>query len=166
MDLDSQICYCFHIKKRKIVIFVKQTRPKRASQISECFGAGTGCGWCIPFLRRIHHQIVAGDIVESDDISPAEYEALRASYRQEIRDGTPARTTHDTAVVPPELEESVAPAIERRLAAILLEIHGQNEHQHDKADREFQGLPAQRNEERCSRKCADHSAYQDPADTR
>ncbi len=108
MDLDSQICYCFHIKKRKIVNFVKQTRPKRASQISECFGAGTGCGWCIPFLRRIHHQIVAGDIVESDDISPAEYEALRASYRQEVRDGTRARNTHDTAVVPPELEENVA----------------------------------------------------------
>ncbi len=107
MDLDSQICYCFHIKKRKIVNFVKQTRPKRASQISECFGAGTGCGWCIPFLKRIHHQIVAGDIVESDDISPAEYEALRANYRQEVRDGTRTRNTHGMAVVPPELEESV-----------------------------------------------------------
>ncbi len=109
MDLDSQICYCFHIKKRKIVNFVKQTRPKRASQISECFGAGTGCGWCIPFLIRIHHQVVAGDIVESEDISPAEYEALRASYRQEVRDGTRDRNTHAAAVVPPEFEASIAP---------------------------------------------------------
>ena len=102
MNLDGQLCYCFHITKRKIVNFVKRTRPKRASQISECFGAGTGCGWCIPFLRRIHRQVVAGDIVESDDISPSEYEAMRATYRREVREGTRARNTHDTTGEPAE----------------------------------------------------------------
>ncbi len=107
MNLDSQHCYCFHITKRKIVNFVRQTRPRRASQVSECFGAGTGCGWCIPFLRRIHRQVVAGDIVESDDISPAEYEARRARYRQEVRDGTRARNTHDTAGEREDLDDGV-----------------------------------------------------------
>ena len=104
MNLDSTLCYCFHVKKRKIVNFVKQTRPRRASQIAECFGAGTGCGWCIPFLKRIHQQVVAGDIVESDDISPAEYEAMRAAYRQGVREGIRTRNSHDMETVPPELE--------------------------------------------------------------
>ena len=91
MDLDEKLCYCFHIPKRKIVNFVKQTRPKRASQISECFGAGTGCGWCIPFLIRIHEQIIGDDAVEADDITPAEYEAMRQRYRDKIKDGTGQR---------------------------------------------------------------------------
>lgn len=87
MDLDSTLCFCFHIRKRKIVNFVKQTRPRRASQISDCFGAGTGCGWCIPFLKQIHRQIVAGDIVEAGDISAAEYETMRLEYLRGIREG-------------------------------------------------------------------------------
>jgi len=109
MDLDSTLCYCFRIKKRKIVNFVKQTRPRRASQISECYGAGTGCGWCIPFLKRIHRQIVAGDIVEGEDITPAEYEAMRAAYRAGVRDGTRERNAHDSDVLPPELEGKLKP---------------------------------------------------------
>ena len=109
MDLEGTLCYCFHVKKRKIVNFVKQTRPRRASQISECFGAGTGCGWCIPFLKRIHRQVVAGDIVESDDINPTEYEALRAAYRAGVRDGTRERNTQDTEALPPELESKFGP---------------------------------------------------------
>ena len=97
---DDTICYCFHISKRKIVNFVKRERPRRASQISECFGAGTGCGWCIPFLRKIHREIVAGDIVEADDVSASEYEAMRAGYRQDINDGKRTRNHHsDTSSV-------------------------------------------------------------------
>ena len=87
MKPDDPLCYCFHISKRKIVNYVRRERPPRASQISECFGAGTGCGWCIPFLTRIHREIVAGDIVEAADISATDYEAMRASYRREVRDG-------------------------------------------------------------------------------
>lgn len=104
MDLDAKLCYCFHISKRKIVNYVKQTRPKRASQISDCFGAGTGCGWCIPFLTRIHQQVVAGDIVESEDLTAEEYEAMRASYRRGVRDGTHTKNTHGADTLPPELD--------------------------------------------------------------
>jgi NAD(P)H-nitrite reductase large subunit len=94
MQLDDKLCYCFHISKRKIVNYVKRERPRRASQISECFGAGTGCGWCIPFLRKIHQEIVAGDIVEADDVTASEYEAMRAGYRQDVTDGTRERNRH------------------------------------------------------------------------
>src|SRR5262245_4078399 len=54
MDLDAKVCYCFHVSRRKLVNFVRQNRPKVASQLSECGGAGTGCGWCIPFLKQIY----------------------------------------------------------------------------------------------------------------
>ena len=87
MDSDATLCYCFHIPKRKIVNFIKQTRPRRASQISECFGAGTGCGWCVPFIVKLHEEIVAGDIQEADDISAAEYERLRQGYLEELKSG-------------------------------------------------------------------------------
>ena len=51
MDLDAKVCYCFHVTRRKLVNFVRQRKPKVPSQLSECGGAGTGCGWCIPFLE-------------------------------------------------------------------------------------------------------------------
>ena len=44
--------------------------------------------------------------MESDDISPEEYEALRASYREGVRNGTQARNTHATARLPPELADT------------------------------------------------------------
>ena len=103
MDLDSTLCYCFHIKKRKIVNYVRQTRPRRASQISDCFGAGTGCGWCVPFLKKIHQEVMAGKTITSDDISAAEYEALRSAYREDVREGTRHRNSYATAEIPAEL---------------------------------------------------------------
>jgi NAD(P)H-nitrite reductase large subunit len=110
MELDNTLCFCFHIRKRKIVNFVKRTRPKRASQISECFGAGTGCGWCIPFLKRLHRQIVAGDIVEAEDIGAAEYEAMRRRYLAGIEEGTRERNTLAMEGPPPELDAERAKA--------------------------------------------------------
>lgn len=87
MKLDDKVCYCFHVSKRKIVNFIRRERPKRASQVSECFGAGTGCGWCIPFLTQLHQEIVGDDAVESDDISAADYEAMRKQYHQDLASG-------------------------------------------------------------------------------
>ena len=51
MKLDDELCLCFHVTKRKVVTFIRLEKPARASQLSECYGAGTGCGWCRPFLR-------------------------------------------------------------------------------------------------------------------
>lgn len=56
MNLDDQICYCFHVPLRKLVHFARREQPQRASQMSQCLGAGTGCGWCIPILKKIHEQ--------------------------------------------------------------------------------------------------------------
>lgn len=46
MELDDELCLCFHVTKRKVVNFLRIERPRRVGQMSECFGAGTGCGWC------------------------------------------------------------------------------------------------------------------------
>jgi NAD(P)H-nitrite reductase large subunit len=80
MDDDTKICYCFHVTKRKLLNFLRINRPKVPSQLSECGGAGTGCGWCVPFLKQLHHQAVAGGQTELESLAPAEYERRRAAY--------------------------------------------------------------------------------------
>ena len=61
MNLDDKVCYCFHVTRRKLVNWVRLNAPQVPSQLSECGGAGTGCGWCIPFLRQIfrHGRTIA-----------------------------------------------------------------------------------------------------------
>ena len=85
MHDDDHVCLCFHVSKRKIVNYCKRERPRVASQISECLSAGTGCQWCVPFLRKLHRQCEAG--VEHPDlpISPEEYARRRTVYRRERR---------------------------------------------------------------------------------
>lgn len=83
MEQDDKICYCFHVSKRKIVNFIRIHRPRVASQVSECGGAGTGCGWCVPFLKRYHREIVHGETTD-ESLTPSEYARQRADY---IRDG-------------------------------------------------------------------------------
>ena len=91
MKLDDQVCYCFHVSRRKLVNWVRQNAPKVPSQLSMCCGAGTGCGWCIPFLKQIFRQGMppSGGSCASchatpddtlDDLTPEEYAALRADY--------------------------------------------------------------------------------------
>ena len=53
MDPDDELCLCFHVTQRKVVNFLRIERPRRVSQLSACGGAGTGCGWCRPFLARL-----------------------------------------------------------------------------------------------------------------
>ena len=84
MNLDDKVCYCFHITQRKLVNWTRLHEPKVASQLSECGGAGTGCGWCIPFLKQIFAQ-EAG----IDAINPEEYAKRRAEYVKAGK-GTPA----------------------------------------------------------------------------
>ena len=83
MELDDTICYCFHISKRKIVNFVRIHQPRVASQISECGGAGTGCGWCVPFLKK-YFATADGSATADDGITPDDYARQRGDY---IRSG-------------------------------------------------------------------------------
>ncbi len=77
---DDQVCLCFHVSKRKIVNYCRREKPAVASLISECLNAGTGCGWCVPFLKKLHEQSVRGD--ESPDLpfSPEEYAKRRLEF--------------------------------------------------------------------------------------
>jgi NAD(P)H-nitrite reductase large subunit len=80
MNLDDKVCYCFHVTQRKLLNFIRQTQPRVASQLSQCGGAGTGCGWCIPFLKRLHQNAAKGRAIELETLMPEEYERRRAAY--------------------------------------------------------------------------------------
>lgn len=56
MQPDDELCLCFHVTRRKLENYLRTHRLRRASQLSECFGAGTGCGWCRPFLHRLFER--------------------------------------------------------------------------------------------------------------
>lgn len=79
MQLDDKICYCYHVSMRKLMNFSRRERPTRPSLMTECLGAGTGCGWCIPFLIRIAEDPDAFGI---DDLTPEQYAERRAAYRK------------------------------------------------------------------------------------
>lgn len=83
MNDDDHVCLCFKVSKRKIVNFCKRQRPRFASQLSECLSAGTGCRWCVPFLKQLHEQVLAGcDRSGLPAMSSQEYAAQRAKYRK------------------------------------------------------------------------------------
>jgi len=79
---DELICYCYRVPLRKLVHYARRERPKLASQMSECLGAGTGCGWCIPFLKRIRED---PDRFQVEGWSAAEYAAARQAYIDQAR---------------------------------------------------------------------------------
>ncbi|HWA97569.1 MAG TPA: (2Fe-2S)-binding protein [Pirellulales bacterium] len=80
MQLDDEVCLCFHVTKRKLVNFLRVEKPRRAGQLSECFGAGTGCGWCRNYLRRLFHEAVERGTTSEADVSSEEYARQRAAY--------------------------------------------------------------------------------------
>ncbi|REJ64905.1 MAG: (2Fe-2S)-binding protein [Planctomycetota bacterium] len=84
MELDDELCLCFHVTKRKVINYLRIERPKSASQLSDCYGAGTGCGWCRKMLERLFEQARAADAgrAKADDTEPSadEYARSRAAY--------------------------------------------------------------------------------------
>ena len=95
MDPEDHVCLCFHVTRRKIENFIRVEKPHKVSQISQCGGAGTGCGWCRPYLERLFEKQTAtrdarpdeeksssltpGDL---DALTPAQYAAQRQIYRR------------------------------------------------------------------------------------
>jgi NAD(P)H-nitrite reductase large subunit len=102
MDLDAKVCYCFHVTRRKLLNFLRVEKPRVASQLSQCGGAGTGCGWCIPFLKQLHEQAVAGGVTELETLSAEEYEQCRAAY---VRSGKGTPPPGATPLPPEEGEK-------------------------------------------------------------
>jgi len=81
MDSDDHVCLCYRVSKRKIVNYCRREKPPVASLISECLAAGTGCGWCVPFLRSLHRQVEGGDTDPDLPFSPTAYARRREIYR-------------------------------------------------------------------------------------
>ena len=79
---EAELCICFHVPTRKVVNFCRKRRPPVPSQLSECFGAGTGCGWCVPYLKAIHNEVVRGG--PPAEVPDAEtYRAMRRQYHRD-----------------------------------------------------------------------------------
>jgi bacterioferritin-associated ferredoxin len=93
MQLDDEVCLCFHVTKRKVINFLRVEKPRRAGQLSECFGAGTGCGWCRDYLTRLFNEAVAGGVTNAIDPTPDDYARQRAAYVRAGRGTPPAGAT-------------------------------------------------------------------------
>lgn len=90
MKSDNEVCICFHVTRRQVEKFIRLSSPRIASQISECYGAGTGCGWCVPFIEKMFEHQQAGVACELDlDLSPEEYRARRKGYLKTTKAGKP-----------------------------------------------------------------------------
>ena len=79
MDPDDHVCLCFRVSLRKIRSYTARENPPVASLISECLGAGTGCGWCVPFLKHLHAQHTKGETPDLK-ISPEQYASSRKKF--------------------------------------------------------------------------------------
>ena len=81
VEPDDKLCYCFHVTKRKIINYLRLRQPTVPSQLSDCGGAGTGCGWCVPFLKKCFDAAAQKTEVSDDDqLTADEYAAQRSAY--------------------------------------------------------------------------------------
>ncbi len=98
MELDDELCLCFHVTKRKVINYIRVEKPRRPAQLSECFGAGTGCGWCRTYLRHLFEQHQGEAATDQAEPTAEEYARQRAKY---VRAGggtpPPGATPVDTA---------------------------------------------------------------------
>lgn len=79
---DREVCLCFHVPLGKLVKHYRLHQPRVASQLSECYSAGTGCGWCVPFLERLFEQLQQGQPPDLG-LSAKEYQKRRTAYHRE-----------------------------------------------------------------------------------
>ena len=80
MELDDELCLCFHVTKRKVINFLRVERPQRESQLADCHGAGTGCGWCRPFLKKLFEASRTGTMQNTELPTPETYARGRGEY--------------------------------------------------------------------------------------
>ena len=81
MHPDDHVCLCFHVSLRKIRNYLAREDPPVASLISECLGAGTGCQWCVPFLKHLHAQHAKGETPDLA-VSPEKYVQARLTFHK------------------------------------------------------------------------------------
>lgn len=81
MKPDDHVCLCYRVSLRKVRAYLAREDPPVASLISECLDAGTGCGWCVPFLKHLHACHGQGEPVDLR-VSPEDYAEHRSSFRE------------------------------------------------------------------------------------
>jgi bacterioferritin-associated ferredoxin len=89
MSPDDELCLCFHVTQRKVLNYIRIEKPQRPAQLADCYGAGTGCGWCRPYLERLFEQAVLRGETTINFPTPGEYAKMRSKY------------VHETGAVPP-----------------------------------------------------------------
>ena len=89
MKPDDTLCYCFHVSKRKVLNYIRINNLKRASQLSDCNGAGSGCGWCVSYLKRCFAE-ANGDPNAFGDVNVEDYARGRGDYIQAGKGKPPA----------------------------------------------------------------------------
>jgi len=111
VQLDDELCLCFHVTKRKILNHLRVHQPRVPSQLSECGGAGTGCGWCVPFLKRYFEEArgKGRQGAELDRLTSQDYARARGAYIRAGKGVPPPGATPP----PPSDEADSAPRIER-----------------------------------------------------
>ncbi len=76
---DRDVSLCYHVSLGKLAKHYRLEKPRVAAQMSDCYGAGTGCGWCIPFLEQLFEQMKQGQ-EPGLKMSGEEYRRRRARY--------------------------------------------------------------------------------------
>ncbi len=101
MHPDDHVCLCFRVSLRKIRTYLNREDPPVPSLISECLGAGTGCQWCVPFLKHLHAQHQRGQTPDLH-ISPQRYAEARTGYHKSnsrdegvVRQATETEAEHE-----------------------------------------------------------------------
>jgi bacterioferritin-associated ferredoxin len=81
VELDDELCLCFHVTKRKVINYLRVEKPQRPGQLADCFGAGTGCGWCRKYLLRLFDEFHGTATASAEpEPSAAEYAQGRTGY--------------------------------------------------------------------------------------
>ncbi|RIK80852.1 MAG: (2Fe-2S)-binding protein [Planctomycetota bacterium] len=91
MEPGDELCLCFHVTRRKVENFIRVERPVRAAQLAECYGAGTGCGWCRPYLKRLFEA--AERQADAELPSADQYARGRTNYVRQGRGNPPPGAT-------------------------------------------------------------------------
>jgi NAD(P)H-nitrite reductase large subunit len=84
MKKEEHVCVCHRVSLSKLQSYIQREKPRVASQLSECLDAGTSCGWCIPFLEKLHKQHVLGEPMDIP-INHKKYVERRDAYQQNKR---------------------------------------------------------------------------------
>jgi bacterioferritin-associated ferredoxin len=87
MEPDDELCLCFHVTQRKVEAFIRHERPRVPSQLSACGGAGTGCGWCRPFLSRLLERSLGASGTRDGLEKEPDAEQYRRERAHYVRDG-------------------------------------------------------------------------------